>query len=219
MYQKYHTDALVIGGRSLGESDKLLTLFTRDFGLVRARATALRKERSRMRYAVSELSFAHVSLVQGLRGWRLAGASPRRAFGASDIRAAGAWARIAQLVERLVKGEEANLYLFSTLLDAHAALSESVGDICATIELVCVARVLYALGYLSKDVLDTAPARAGLPVRGTQTGTHLPARSAQAGAGGLFTHTAYTMPDLEEAQAKREPLLFSVNKALSETQL
>lgn len=191
MYVKYHTDALVLSSKSSGESDKVLTLYTKDFGLVRARATALRLERSRMRYSVSELSYAHVSLVRGMRGWRLAGANSRRVFASVNLRAAGAWVRISQLVERLVKGEEANEYLFSTLVDAHATLSDSSDETWMTIELVCVARVLYALGYLSAEALDTA----------------------------LFTHTAYGVHELKEAEARREPLLSSVNKALSETQL
>ena len=52
-------------------------------------------------------------------------------------------------------------------------------------------RVLYALGYLSAEALQTA----------------------------LFTHTAYTGEHLLEAETMKDKLLSSINRAISETQL
>src|SRR5665213_2708544 len=71
MYQKYHTEALVLGSRESGEADKVFALFTRDFGLVRARASSVRSESSKMRYALQKYSRASISLVRGKRGWRI----------------------------------------------------------------------------------------------------------------------------------------------------
>ena len=75
MYQKYQTEALILGSREQGENDRLYTLFTREFGLVQARASAVRKETSRMRYALQNYARANAALVKGKRGWRMAGAS------------------------------------------------------------------------------------------------------------------------------------------------
>ncbi|MEK7107305.1 MAG: hypothetical protein AAB899_03920, partial [Patescibacteria group bacterium] len=61
----------------------------------------------------------------------------------------------------------------------------------ATIELVCVARVLFALGYISNEALKSA----------------------------LLTHTAYADEHLREAERVRDELLSSVNRAISETHL
>jgi hypothetical protein len=99
-------------------------------------------------------------------------------------------ARIAELILRLVRGEERNDYLFSALADAQQALLEPEAE-HASIEIVCVARALYALGYLSAEALETT----------------------------LFAHTAYGLPELEEAGQKRAAFLASINKAISETQL
>jgi DNA repair protein RecO len=190
MYQKYNTEALVLGSRETGEADKTITLFTIDFGLVRARATSVRGERSKMRYAVQHFSRANVSLIKGKRGWRLAGASSlKNAVG--DVRGVAAFARICELVIRLVHGEEVNEYLFAALAEAHTALIQETCDAFGTIELVCVARILYALGYISSEALSTA----------------------------LFTHTAYTGESLLEAETMRDKLLSSINKAIAETQL
>ena len=64
-------------------------------------------------------------------------------------------------------------------------------DAWATIEIVCVARVLFALGYISNEALSMA----------------------------LFTHTAYTGESLLEAETMKDKLLTSINKAIAETQL
>jgi DNA repair protein RecO len=190
MYQKYNTEALVLGSRDGGESDKTFALFTKDFGLVRARASAVRKEHSKMRYALQNYAHVDVSLVKGKRGWRAAGAAAvKNASG--DVRGVAAFARICELVLRLVHGEEVNLYLFAALSEAHDALMREDCDVFGTIEIVCVARVLYTLGYISNEALSSA----------------------------LFTHTAYTGESLVEAETMRDELLTSINRALAETQL
>ena len=190
MYQKYQTDALVLGSRETGENDRTFALYTADFGLVWARASAVRKEKSRMRYALQNLSRANVSLVRGKRGWRAAGAAAIQ-YAQGDRRGVAAFARIAELVSRLVQGEEPNPYLFAALAEGHDALIQEKCDAFATIEIVCVARILYALGYISAEALSTA----------------------------LFTHTAYTGEHLLEAETMKDKLLSSINKAIAETHL
>jgi len=190
MYQKYHTEAIVLGNRERGESDRVFTLYTEEFGLVRARASAVRSEKSRMRYALQNYSRAHVALVRGKQGWRIGGAvSIRGAIGSEDNIAA--FARIARLVMRLVAGEERNQYLFATLQEAHGALMQKPCEAWATIELVCVARALHALGYLSTEAMETT----------------------------LFTHTAYAQRDIREAETMQEKLLSSINRAIADTHL
>ncbi len=190
MYQKYHTDALVLGSRESGENDRVFALFTRDFGLVRARGSAVRSEKSRMRYALQNYSRAQVSLVRGKRGWRAAGAvATRNASGATE--GIAAFARIAELTVRLVQGQERNDYLFAALAETHDALMREHVEAFATIEIVGVARVLFALGYLSAEALETT----------------------------LFAHTAYAPEHVQEAQEMRDKLLSSINRAIAETHL
>ncbi len=191
MYQKYHTEALILQALEIGEADKTFALYTRDFGLVRARASSVRSEKSKMRYALQNFGRAHISLVKGKRGWRLAGASAMQSAG-GDLKSLSVFARIATLTLRLVHGEEKNDYLFAALAEAHDALMHGEGEIPhATIEIVCVARILYALGYLSAEAHEST----------------------------IFAHTAYSMEHILEAEKMREQLLSSINKAIAETQL
>ncbi len=190
MYQKYQTEALVLAAHERGEADRLFVLYTRDFGLVRARASAVRSEKSRMRYAMQSYARASCALVKGKRGWRVAGAAAiKGAFG--DPRGVAAFARIATLTMRLVHGEEKNDYLFAALAEAHDALMKETCEEFGTIEIVCVARILFALGYISSEALSTA----------------------------LFTHTAYTGESLVEAETLKDKLLSSINKAIAQTHL
>lgn len=190
MYQKYQTDALVLAVKESGESDVLTVLYTNDFGLVRARASAARSEVSKMRYALQKYARVNVSLVKGKRGWRVAGAlALQNAVG--DLDGIRAFARISDLVVRLVHGEEPSAYLYAALSEAHQALMRPSVPAFGTIEIVCVARMLYALGYISDEALQTA----------------------------LFTHTAYTGEHLLEAETMKDKLLASINRAIVETQL
>ncbi len=190
MYQKYHTEALVLGSYENGEADRTMILFTRDFGLVRARATGVRSEHSKMRYALQHFSRSAVSLVKGKRGWRVAGGIAKR-LPAPGSKGLSSFARIAELVTRLVGIEERNDYLFAALSEAQRTLLERHVPAAATIEIVCVARVLFSLGYLSTEAMQTT----------------------------LFTHTAYGDEHIQEAEVLKETMLKSINSAIAETQL
>lgn len=196
MYEKYQTEALILGGRNIGEADKILTLYTRDFGLVRARVSAIRAEGSRMRYALQNFSRVQVALVRGARGWRVAGALPNGAPVQTSLLGVPTFARIAHLTMRL-SGEEKNDYLFEALSGAHAALARVSADEHATVELMCVARILYALGYISKEALDLSAPREIA----------------------LFTHATYVSEYLKNAEELRDKLLPTINRAIAETHL
>jgi recombinational DNA repair protein (RecF pathway) len=191
MYQKYQTDAFVLRSYERGEADRVFALFTREFGFVWARASAVRRENSRMRYSLQNGAVAHISLVRGNKGWRVAGASAVAQLDMQQASGASAFSRIALLLERLAGGEQQNTYLFDTLVESHAALMSEAAELHPVIELVAVARMLFALGYLSQEAFGTA----------------------------LFAETAFTHAGLREVQDVRPKLLSSVNKALSETQL
>lgn len=191
MYQKYQTDALVLRSYERGEADRVFALFTREFGFVWARASAVRREASKMRYALQSGAIAHISLVRGNKGWRVAGTSAIAQLDMGQVSGAGTFGRIALLLERLAGGEQPNPYLFDTLVESHTALMKEVPALHPVIELVAVARMLFALGYLSQEAFGTA----------------------------LFAETAFTHAGLSEVQEMRPKLLSSVNKAISETQL
>ena len=65
MHHKFHTDALIVGSAVFGEANKVYELFTRDFGMIRASAQGVRLAKSKLKYALQDLSYVRVDLVQG----------------------------------------------------------------------------------------------------------------------------------------------------------
>src|SRR3989344_4569563 len=138
----------------------------------------------------SSISAGYTFLIKGKRGWRAAGAAAIR-IAQGDPRGIAAFARIAELAMRLVGADEKNEYIFEALGDAHTTLMQEKEEAFGMIEIVCVARILYSLGYISNEALNTA----------------------------LFTHTAYTGESLMEAETMKDKLLSSINRAIAETHL
>lgn len=152
-YHIYRTEAIVLRSYPHAEADRMLMLYTEDFGLIHARAQGVRHERSKLRYALTDFSRVHASLVRGKAGWRLVGAIPI-AQAPSSRKELIVFARVCSLVLRLVHGEDRNEYLFHTLNAAHEQLFS--GEDAELIEAVSVSRVLHALGYVAPDNSDGA---------------------------------------------------------------
>lgn len=184
MYRKYHTEALILAAHDHGEADKRFSLYTRDFGLVRARCSGVRTETSRMRCALQGYAYTRLSLVRGQTGWRVTGAQSIAHIGGRHD-SADTFARLARLALQLISGEEQNAYLFNVLVGAHQALREGEHQV-QVVELACVARMLFGLGYLEALTL-----------------------------GEEFAHQpSYSTEAIERVEERRTLLLSAVNQAL-----
>jgi len=75
MHQIHTTAGFIIFSRPYGEADKLISIFTRDFGLVTATARGIRLEKSKLRYHAQDYSLGVFSLVRGKEFWRLTSAA------------------------------------------------------------------------------------------------------------------------------------------------
>lgn len=76
----YHADALVIRSREYGESDRLLTLFSREHGKIQAVAKGVRKPKSRQRAGAQLFTYADYLLHQGKTLDTVNQASPKESF-------------------------------------------------------------------------------------------------------------------------------------------
>ena len=61
----------MLSEKSIGEANRIYTIMTRDLGLVRAMATGVRKETSKLRGNIEPFSLASISFVKGKNYWRL----------------------------------------------------------------------------------------------------------------------------------------------------
>lgn len=157
-HHTYHTDGIVLSSRPVGESNRYLTILTRDLGLVRATARSSREGRSKLRYALQNYARVTVSLVHGQESWRVVGAVSEGSALPRTVRSASARetiARVARLVERLIPGEGGDPTLFETVDRLARVLSSDephvTGEVLASMECIAVLRILRSLGYLGDD--------------------------------------------------------------------
>src|SRR5678810_1294690 len=109
-YHIYTTKGLVLSARPVREADRTYAILTRDLGLVRASATGVRKESSKLRGALEPFVISNISLVRGKEYWRITSAEVLR-----PIPAEAGIGRPLALLERLVAREAAHPKLFDTI--------------------------------------------------------------------------------------------------------
>lgn len=155
MYHLYHTPAMVLGSAPSGEGSKVVHLFTRELGLVSARAQGARLLKAKLRYHLTDFSYIDAWLVRGREVWRLANVVSRANF-FTDLRgqeaARAVLARAALLLRRLLPPEEKHEKLFDAFVSCAALLQKKT---CAQnelrdIEILLALRILFHLGYLGE---------------------------------------------------------------------
>lgn len=72
--------AIVVGKRETGETDRLYSLYTREFGKVRAKAIGVRRPAAKLASALETLTLSDVTVVRGKGTGRIAGAIAEETF-------------------------------------------------------------------------------------------------------------------------------------------
>ncbi len=156
-YHIYHTEALVLQTKSVGDANVVLFLYTKDMGLIIARATSLRLHRSRLRFALQRFSNAHVDLVRGKHGWLLTSArtiDTNSTIFRHEFRKT-TYAVITGMLLRLIQGEEANMELYDDICNMLGYLNTlETREECFCFELLASVRILNELGYWSGEIED-----------------------------------------------------------------
>lgn len=149
-YYIYTTEGVILAEKPYGESDRVYSILTREFGLIRASALGIRKEASKLRGALEPFVLSQVSLVRGKEYWRATSAEAIKSISFSP-----GIARPLVLLEKLVQGEAPNPELFDAV--AQAITYPDYSD--EMFEVHLVSKILYHLGYLKESdlILDKKP--------------------------------------------------------------
>jgi recombinational DNA repair protein (RecF pathway) len=159
MRHKYPTQALVLARQPVAEASALVTLLTRDVGLVRARVQGIRHPGAKLASALQTFAQSSVILVAGKEGWRVSGAVLEHNWFQELPRAARLRAaRIAVLLMRLVQVDAPDQALFDTFAALLAALRDYPEDRHDAIETLGALRVLGLLGLDAGEVPGDAAA-------------------------------------------------------------
>lgn len=150
----YHTKAFVIESHNVGEANKLFLLLTEDLGMIQASAQAVREQKSKLRFNLTDLSCIECSLVKGKGGWKITSAIEQyRLSDFSDLKIS-LMAKICVLLKRLVAGEEANNRLFRALQSGVLFLRQNKlsSEEAKNFECILVLAILHELGYVQKEI-------------------------------------------------------------------
>lgn len=152
MHHIYHTHGFILSSRNKGEANKMLTVYTREMGLVRAMVQGVRLGKSKLRFALQDFSYANVDFVRGKDIWRVTSAKNITSFpyARNSGRSLLMIARVSSLLERLCDGEESNEKIFDDFVQALYLLDDTkvLDQSREALELHLVLRIMNSLGYI-----------------------------------------------------------------------
>lgn len=147
----YTTEGIVLSRSVFGEANLIVSLFTKEYGRITARAQGARAPHSKLRFSLEPLSLGGFSLIKGVVGWRIVGALPQGSL--LSLRApAKTLGKIAALLTRLVPPHEPAPSLYALVLDDLRFLARIEDEeLLRGAECVAVLRVLAELGYVQHE--------------------------------------------------------------------
>jgi DNA repair protein RecO (recombination protein O) len=152
MHHIYHTHGFILSSRNRGEANKMLTIYTREMGLVHAAAQGIRLHKSKLRFTLQDFSYVNVDLVRGKEIWRVTSAKHISSFpfARSNTPSLILITRVSKLLERLCTGESPSESIFDDFIQALYLLDdENISrDSREALELHLVLRIMNSLGYI-----------------------------------------------------------------------
>lgn len=147
MHHIYHTHAVILHARPVGERDMFLSLFTYEFGALSVKVTGVRTIKSKLRSALVAGSWIRADIVRGREIWRLTSAAADTSFFVLPSTARPAYARGLRLIGRLCRGEQAHDAIYDDMRIFFSLLAAGEQKEYPSIEGLFALRVLYHLGY------------------------------------------------------------------------
>lgn len=137
----YQTEGIILNRMDVGEADRILTVFTKEFGMLRLFARGVRRMRSKLNSFLNLFSYVRVGFVSSKDIWHLIDAEDLGRLEDDKLEALG---QAANFLERFCRGEGKEPGLWEALSD----FTEN-GD-----ELLFYAKSLAALGYLDEKEIS-----------------------------------------------------------------
>jgi DNA repair protein RecO (recombination protein O) len=149
MHHIYHTKGIILRSRNSGEAGKHYKIFTRELGMVTAKAAGVRKLSSKLRFVLQDFSFLDIDLVAGRNIFHLTTAVKTCDLEnlTKKIEVFKTIHNIAGLLIRLMPESLPNEAMFDDLVSGLQMLENSKED-CANIEALIVLRIINHLGYM-----------------------------------------------------------------------
>ncbi len=149
--RSYKTEGIIIKRNNFSEADRILTVFTRNHGLIKVKAKGVRRINSRRASHIELLNFSHLSLYEGRSIPTLTEAVSIDTFEEikKDLSKIGFAYHICELIDGLCAAYQENRMVFSLILDTLEGLkiSGSPSGIIKDFEI----ELLVLLGFWNKN--------------------------------------------------------------------
>jgi DNA repair protein RecO (recombination protein O) len=145
----YKAEAIVLRQQTLGESDRIVTLFTREYGKVRAVGRGIRRPTSRLAGRIEPFTHARLLLARGRTFDIIAQAEIVRPFPGvrADLLRGAYAAYVVELIDRGVPERDRQEEIFVLIVDALDALEWAREDDAEIASLKFAVRLAGLLGY------------------------------------------------------------------------
>lgn len=194
MHHIYHTHGFILSSRNTGEANKMLTIYTREMGLVRAVVQGIRLQKSKLRFTLQDFSYVKVDFVRGKEIWRVTSAKHISSFpfARSSSFSLLLVSRVNKLIERLCDGEFPHKDIFDDYIQALYLLDdENITPMSReALELHLVLRLMNSLGYIGDSEILTK-----------------------------YLSTSFDYSKTESLLKERQSIIAHINKAINESQL
>ena len=138
----YQTEGIILNRMDAGEADRILTVFTKEFGMLRLFARGVRRVNSKLNKFLNLFAHGRFGFVSGKDTWHLVDAEDIGRFEDNKLEAL---TRAANFLERFCRGEGKEPGLWEALLD----FIENED------ELLFYAKSLALLGYLDEKEIQS----------------------------------------------------------------
>lgn len=127
MFIHYRSQGFVLGEEERGETDKIFTVFTKDFGKLKISGKAIRKIKSKLRAGIQPFYLSEIEFIQGKNQKILTDAIPLDKFLniKKNLNKLRIISKITEVFDNLVRGEEPDKKLWNLLLEVFKGLDVS----------------------------------------------------------------------------------------------
>lgn len=149
MYEKYTTTGFVISSRNFSDADKLLSIFTEDFGLIKVLAKSVRNIKSKYKAYIEVGYKIKITVIRGKGVWRATDIECDFS-GQLELIYLRHFVRPILFVKNLIHGEDKNNELFQSINESFCFLQNNdLSDEDLNIfEIILSLRIMHALGYI-----------------------------------------------------------------------
>ena len=192
-YHIYTTDGIILKRTAFGEANIFLHILTEDLGLIVAGARSARLSSSKLRSALQEYTYVSVSCVKGKNGWKITNVVEKENFFFNYPNFSHkVLSQISSVLLKMIPGESPHKEIFQIVKSGFEFLKTLQEKDVLNFETLVVLRILHQLGYVES---------------GPEINFFLKNRE------------EWNVSILEEVSQSRGNLIFTINKALKESQL